>query len=249
MYFIGIDLAWSKNNGSGVAILNGDSIGAELINYSIRYSNEDILEYILDIIQDNDAIISIDAPLIVPNNEGRRPAEAEIGRLFRKFNAGAYPSNRVLFNKIYGGIRGEELSLLLENKGFIQNPYLGQFQDGKYFFEVYPHPSMCVLFNLEKILRYKPKAKRDYETRYSEFEKYINHLLKIKDLIITGDLLKTDFRKLKSKKLKNFEDTLDGIFCAYLSYYFWKNSDKCKCCGDLEKGYIVTPIFDYMKQL
>lgn len=246
MYFVGIDLAWSRNNGTGLAVLEGDKDHAKLIEYNVRYTDEEIINFVSIICKNNNALISIDAPLIVPNEDGRRFCEAEIGRLFRKYNAGAYPSNRKIFNSFYGGIRGEELSKKLEYLGFKQNPYITQFEESRSFFEVYPHPSMVTLFNLEKILRYKAKPKRDYETRYNEFDKYIDKLSNLKDLTIKKNILQEDYRKYKSKRLKFFEDVLDGIFCSYISYYAWKNPEKCKVLGDMDNGYIMTPVFDYM---
>ena len=251
MYFVGIDLAWSIRNGTGVAICQGDKNGIEFIAGDIKYSNQDIIDYICEFIDDNDCIISIDAPLVVPNELGRRFAEAEIGRLFRKYNAGAYPSNRKIFNSWYGGIRGEEISKDLERQRFVHSPNIKQFEQGRIFFEVYPHPSMVVLFNLNTILKYKPKQKRSYIFRYQEFEKYINHLRNLSNsdtkLVLPDYILNQNLSELKGKKLKSFEDKLDGIFCAYIAYYYWKNPDKCRVFGDITKGYIVTPIFDSME--
>jgi len=67
MYFCGIDLAWSTRNGTGISILKGDKNCAEHISSDVLSSDEDILNYINETIGDEPAIITIDAPLIVPN--------------------------------------------------------------------------------------------------------------------------------------------------------------------------------------
>ena len=251
MYFVGIDLAWSTKNGSGVSILKGDKNKAELVKQEVKYSDEDIVDFIRKEVGKNKALIAIDAPLIVPNEEGRRLAEAEVGKLFRRYNAGAHPSNRKRLSSWTGTIRGEEISKVLEKEGFIQKPEIKKFEETRSFFEVYPHPSIVVLFNLNKILQYKAKPKRDYEFRYKEFEKYVNHLDNLKNsdtrLILPDSILKKNIRELKAKSLKNFEDTLDGIFCAYIAYYAWKNPEKCAILGNMKEGYILTPIFDFMR--
>jgi hypothetical protein len=39
-------------------------------------------------------VAAVDAPLVVPNETGRRPCEALVGQWFARFGAGAYPANR-----------------------------------------------------------------------------------------------------------------------------------------------------------
>jgi predicted RNase H-like nuclease len=66
MYFVGIDLAWSTKNGTGVSILSGDKDHAELIKTEVKYSDEDIIDFINDVVKDEEAILAIDAPLNSP---------------------------------------------------------------------------------------------------------------------------------------------------------------------------------------
>jgi predicted RNase H-like nuclease len=43
-------------------------------------------------------------------------------------------------------------------------------------------------------------------------------------------------------RYKALDDLLDGIFCAYLAYYFWYwGSENCLVIGDLENGYVSLP--------
>lgn len=251
MLFVGIDLAWSTKNGSGISIINGDKSSAELQDFKIVYSDEEIVNYIREKVGKEKAIIAIDAPLIVPNESGRRLAEAEVGALFRKYDAGAHPANRARLSSWTGTIRGEEISKILEKEGFLHKPEMKKFEENRAFFEVYPHPSMVVLFGLDKILKYKAKPKRDYEFRYKEFEKYLSGLKKFEKsdvrLILPKEILNKNLRELKAQKLKDFEDMLDGIFCAYIAYYHWKKPENCAILGSMKEGYILTPIFDYMK--
>lgn len=106
MFFVGIDLAWSEKNGTGIAILEGNQNKAKFCCGDILLSDEEIIDYV----KDKNAFIAIDAPLIVPNEEGRREAERVVGALFRKYNAGAHPSNRKRLSQWSGKIRGEEIS-------------------------------------------------------------------------------------------------------------------------------------------
>ena len=228
MYFVGLDLAWSTKNGTGIAILKGDKEKAEYLSSTIAFSDEDIINFIKNEIKDKDAFIAIDAPLIVPNEEGRRLAEVLVGKLFRKYNAGAHPANRRRLSSWIGTIRGEEISKLLENNGFTHNPEIKKLEQGKKFFEVYPHPSIVVLFNLDSILKYKAKPRRDYNFRYKEFEKYQEHLKNLESkktkLILNADdpqiaylgekaRNKTLYFGVKTSGHNTFEHASDSTYC------------------------------------
>jgi len=252
MIFVGIDLAWSEKNGSGVAILRGDRDKAEFISADICYSDKEIIEYTKHNVGMQNAFIAIDAPLIVPNKKGRRVAEKLVGFLFRKYDAGAHPANRERLSQWSGKVRGEEIAKKLEKIGFSHNPDIKRFEESRKFFEVFPHPSMVVVFNLNKILKYKAKPKRDYEFRWNEFrlyQKYLKKLEKAKPaLSLPEEITEKDVRELKGKALKDYEDLLDAIFCAYIAYYYWYNPESCEILGDMEEGYILTPVFSFMKE-
>jgi len=252
MYFIGIDLAWSVKNSSGVAILEGDKSKARLLSAGVFASDQDILDHINSIVKDAPAFVSIDAPLIVSNETGRRLAEKVVGSLFRKYDAGAHPSNRPRLSQWSGTIRGEEISNLLKKNGFKHDPFIKKFEKARKFFEVYPHPSIVVLFKLDRILRYKAKPKRDYLFRWNEFKKYQTFLKNLESAIpslnVENGILEKNVKTLKAGNLKDYEDILDSIFCAYLSYYCWHSPDRCAVLGSMKEGYILTPIFDFMKK-
>lgn len=246
MHFVGIDLAWSEKNTSGVCIIKTENKkDAKIVDYKIMKTDDEILEFIFSVIKDNNAFIGIDAPLIVPNQNGRRLAEVLVGEKFRKYNAGAHPANRERLSSFTGTIRGEELSKKLERNGFLQNYEIEEQDFSKRFFEVYPHPAIVALFKLNKILKYKAKPKRDYKFRYSEFKKLLDNIKSLEcfnpSLNIPDQIYKTNVEILKGQKLKDFEDILDSIICAYIVFYFWYNPKKSLILGNLKEGYILTP--------
>jgi predicted RNase H-like nuclease len=163
---------------------------------------------------------------------------------FKNKQAGAYPSNRQRLADKDGQIRGEVLVKGLEA---INVQHLAKIQPKKptrQIFEVYPHPAMVALFKLPRTLKYKSRPHRKPEERLSEFDKYVNHLRSLNKAAPPANL--TDFieeyHTFTGKRLKNFEDRLDAIFCAYIAlYYWWWGDKKCHIFGDMEKGYIVTP--------
>lgn len=168
-------------------------------------------------------------------------------KMFAAYHAVPYPSNRNLFQRLYGGIRGEQISKMLEMKGFQHSPYIKKFEESKKFFEVFPHSAMVVIFKLKEILKYKPKKNRPYNLRWQEFETYQSCLKSLEtrepSLILPHDIINTNVRVLKGKALKRYEDLLDAIFCAYIAYYYWYELGTCSVIGDLKDGYIVTPVW------
>ena len=60
-------------------------------------------------------LLGVDAPLLVPNETGKRPCETELGRRFAKFQAGAHPANRTIFGD---DVRGERLVARLAGSGY-----------------------------------------------------------------------------------------------------------------------------------
>ncbi len=243
MFFIGIDLAWSPKNQTGIAVLEGDKKRASLKHVSCVQTDEEILAVVKQYAALAPAFVAIDAPLIVSNKTGRRLAEALVAKQFAKYHAGAHPSNRTRF-AAWGGPRGETVSKLLEKAGFSHKPNARKHELSNVFFEVYPHPAMIVLFGLQTVIPYKAKPKRDYLLRWNAFEHYQQHMKKLehkKPSLHIGSFLDARVRNLKGKALKNYEDQLDGIFCAYLAYYAWQFPEKCVVLGNMKQGYILTP--------
>lgn len=243
MYFVGIDLAWSENKSTGIAIIEGNRTKGELCYYGTITSNGDIINKINEIVGNSNAIIAIDAPLIVPNEKGSRRVEKEITSKFGKYHAGAYSSSRSYIISTYGSIRGEKISKELELASFHQSPYLEPFEEKRKFFEVYPHPAMVVLFGLNRILEYKKKKGRTYEARWNGFRTYQSKLKMLSEFspsLVNNGIFDKEINGLKGNGLKNYEDSLDAIFCSYIAYYMWANPKKCKIYGDMKEGYICT---------
>jgi predicted RNase H-like nuclease len=251
MLFVGLDLAWSERNSSGFAVIDGDRKRGEVISFGLVGSQDDIRETIKKLIRNENAFIAVDAPLIVPNETGRRKAEEITGRFFRQYNAGAHPANRSHLSSWTGRIRGEDIAAMLKKEGFAHSPYIGKYEEDRRFFEVYPHPSMVVLFDLKKVIPYKNKPNRDYQSRWAAFSDYQKHMRGLAKaspaLAMPKELERRKMEGLKGQALKDYEDVLDAVFCAYIAYYAWANPGKCAVLGDMAGGYILTPIFDSMR--
>lgn len=189
MIYIGVDLAWSKRNKSGIAILED-----EKILFCDTVLGVDELACIIN--QYPDAIVGIDAPLKIENETGNRDIEKQFLKDFAKYKLGVYPVNRKLLSK-YGPIVSEQLLEKIPQ------------ELGKNLFEVYPHATILQLFH-NKVLPYKRKQGRD--TKF--IQEQLNILQNYLDEVLTGHF-KEDIFTLKGQSLKNHEDKLDALVCAY----------------------------------
>ncbi len=249
--FIGIDLAWSSRNPTGVAALRWDGTLASLVEplpTAALYTDDDILAFVRNVAGRGTALVAIDAPLTVPNLTGRRPGEAELNAVFAKFHAGAHPANRQRLAGYNGGsVRGETLVAGLAILGIRHDPMVTPHRATRQAFEVYPHPSMVTLFGLNRILKYKAKPTISHAQRMAEFRRYQHLLASLRGydppLALPKSLLSDIHLSYKGRALKAYEDQLDAVFCAYLALYYWRwGAERCRMFGDITKGYIVVPV-------
>lgn len=207
MQFIGIDLAWSGQNSSGVALLEENKvlfcdtlIGVDaLADFINQYPN---------------AVVGIDAPLLIENETGNREIEKEFLKDFAKYKLGVYPVNKKLLS-FNGTIASLDLIRKIPQKLGIN------------LFEVYPHATILQLFHKE-VLPYKRKKGRDTVFIKSQLQLLQNYLGNV-----LQNSLQTDISILKGSKLKQHEDKLDALVCAYSVYYCRYND--CKTYKDIFK--------------
>lgn len=247
--YIGVDLAWSARNRSGAAVLAGGPEGAALAEPPALLGGlEEIVGYIERHAGDGPAIVAVDAPLWVPNAEGRRPAEAELTAAFRSYEAGAHPANRRLLARD-GVVRGEQLVAALAGlaRPFRHVDRVAAGEDGRLVTEVFPHPAMVAIFELGRTLKYKARPGRGADERLAAWAAYHARLrgLGAADPPLRGPLPLLDAKvaELRPARLKDHEDMVDALFCAYIALYAHRwGAARCRTFGDMERGYIFTPV-------
>jgi len=244
--FIGVDLAWqSERNHSGLAAFRGGRDGASFRDAASGVCD---LEGVLEFVQSNEersTVIAIDAPLIVKNPSGQRPCETQVSRRFSKAHAGAHTSNLTLYPRP-GGV---ELARTLTSLGYrhCSPPDEEWSSDGRWFFEVYPHPAHVVLFNRARIIKYKKGRVADRKRGLKELRCSLRCFvfgahpsLQLDQRVC--ELLESDLEQLRGTSLKQYEDTLDAMICAYLAFHLWRwGWSRSGMFGDMQSGYIVNP--------
>ncbi|MGL5924883.1 DUF429 domain-containing protein [Chroococcidiopsis sp.] len=170
MKFLGIDLGW-VSGASGLCCLELVNGQLQVLDLDRRESIADILAWIDTWVQlEEPAIVAVDAPTLIPNATGMRLPDKLTHKYFGKYHAGCYPANLSLpFAQ-----RTVDFGLALEAREFHHAPEIVPQALGRYQIEVFPHPAIVHLFQLDRILKYK---KGKLAERYLE-------LLKLRDRIV-----------------------------------------------------------------
>ncbi|OBK24333.1 GTP pyrophosphokinase [Mycobacterium asiaticum] len=239
MYFAGVDLAWAGRNPTGVAVVDDDGV---LISVCAVRDDADVLAALRPYVQ-GDCLVGFDAPLVVVNPSGQRPAETALNRDFRRFEAGAHPANTGK-PEFADGPRAGRLAQALN---LDLDPFSGASRRA---IEVYPHAAMVALFRLPRTLKYKAKPGRDIERLRSELLRLMDGLealahapvpMRVADHAGWSRLRQQVRAARRKSDLRRVEDPVDAVVCAYVALYAQRCPDKVTGYGDAATGYIVTP--------
>ena len=231
MHFVGIDLAWGEREPTGLAVLDADG---QLVHVSAVRTDDEIAERLAPYV-DGPCLVGVDAPLIVTNPTGSRPAEKQLSKDFRRFEAGTHPSNTSK-PEFENGSRGARICKRL---GLDMDPRSGRERRA---IEVYPHPATVVLFGLSKTLKYKQKPGRDLAFLRSELLTLMTYVEQIVPSTGAWQTLRAQVEGASRKvDLRRVEDQVDAVVCAYVALFAERWPDRTRVYGDFEHGYIVTP--------
>ena len=246
MHFVGVDLAWGERRPTGLAVLDDEG---HLVHVSAVSTDDQVVATVTPYVE-GDCVVAIDAPLIVTNATGNRPAEAELNRDFARFDAGAHPSNtgRQEFREQPRGAR------IAARLGLDMDPRSGASRRA---IEVYPHPATVALFRLGRTLKYKNKSGRTLEVLREELLMLLGLLEGLSDasppLRVNGPrdeggqvpawqaLRGAAEAAHRKSELRVVEDQIDAVVCAYVAMYATRQPDRITVYGDFDSGYIVTP--------
>ncbi|MFC6287067.1 DUF429 domain-containing protein [Nocardioides sp. GCM10027113] len=239
MHYVGIDLAWGDRNPSGVAVLDADG---RLVHVGVARTDDDVVAAVAPY-TDGPCMVAVDAPLVVTNPTGSRPGEAALNRDFARFDAGAHPSNtgKPEFRDRPRGAR------ICARLGLDLNPRSGRPRRA---LEVYPHPATIALFRLGRTLKYKNKPGRDVAGLRGELLVLMGLLEGLATADPPMDLADPAWAALRTavetatrkSHLRVVEDQVDAVLCAYVGMLAVTHPDRTTTYGDLDEGYIVTPV-------
>ncbi|MEH2126823.1 DUF429 domain-containing protein [Nostoc sp.] len=241
MKFIGIDLGW-RSQPSGLCCLEWVDGQLQLLDLDRKEAIADILTWIDQSVQpDEPAIIAVDAPTLIPNATGSRLPDKLSHKYFGKYHAGCYPANQ----NLPFADRTINFGLELESRGFAHAPTIEAQKLSRYQIEVFPHPAIVNLFNLERILKYKKGRLSERRLELIKLQNYLLNILpslspSLRTLRLCGSFpleIPTTGATLKAT-----EDKLDSLICAYVAAYWWYwGEQRNLVLGDRTTGYIIIP--------
>ena len=227
--YVGIDLAWSARNRTGLAVVDGEG---RLLTSGNATTDAEIDAWLAENAP-TPRTVGIDAPLIVPNETGQRIAEREIGRAYGRFGAGAYPSNRT--NPLFDPPRGAKLA---ERHDWTVDPQSRAATTQ--CIEVYPHPALVALFLLPQRILYKKG-----NNRQPGFVELARCLESVPELALDTSARWREIRDTIASPgpgdLTRIEDEIDAILCAHLAWLWAHRPDALAVYGTFTEGYIVAP--------
>jgi predicted RNase H-like nuclease len=238
---VGIDLAWSPRNPSGIAVGTVTPAEVEIQTTALAETLDDIVALVSDYSSPG-LTVAIDAPTVVPHEDRMRDCERLLHQdaSIRTAHCAPYPGTRALLGKYNAGRpRGEELVALLRSRlGVSEVGCPPAFHDGRYAMEVFPAAAMVRLFGLTSPLVYKKKRGRTWDQCRFGLMDYIDRLQGLQNPTFTwpGRPAVTDEI---GKRYKGLEDRVDAAFCAYLAALAWLGM--ADVVGDVGAGYIMLP--------
>jgi predicted RNase H-like nuclease len=238
VYFVGVDLAWGGRNPTGVAVVDAQG---RLVHVGAVRDDAEVLAAVKPFVQ-GDCVVAFDAPLVVTNPTGQRPAETAFNRDFRRFEAGAHPVNTGK-PEFADGSRAGRLARTLR---LDMDPGVPAARRA---IEVYPHSAMVALFRLPRTLKYKAKPGRDLGLLKSELLRLMDGVEGLAHapvpLRVAGSEWPTLRRQVLAAQrkcdLRRAEDPIDAVVCAYVALYAVRCPNDVTIYGDFATGYIVTP--------
>jgi len=247
MKFVGIDLAWTYKNETGICILDESN---NIVHLSADlYDDHNLIDIIRSaMVEPNErVIISVDLPLIVNNDTGHREADLEVIRdRIHGQKLRLLATNKQFMNKQFSCIRGENLMTLF--KSTLNGKLLTRKSDlhsdvDAVIFETFPTGIYLGLFPDLYMNKYKLSSRLSLEVLKSNMTDLLLEINKsrfIKNLLdyFPQDLINNSFKK---KNYKLLEDSLDALLCALISSLSISNTSSFKFYGSGNNGLIVLP--------
>ena len=246
---IGIDLAWSEGkpnepNASGCAELMWADGDLWLTRLDLLCSLDDIVKWIEP--DRGDWVVAVDAPLVIRNLEGRRRAEEQASDVYHPYDAHPHSTNRVNIKRFGEVPRGGQLLRALEAHcgDLVEDP--AKRGAGRRVFETYPHPATVELFDIDRIIKYKNCVKDQMILGQKQLACAIRRYLcpdgakpRLRCSDDLDSLLDVPETILQSG-LKNREDVIDGLICAYIAA--WVDAGRpSRGFGDVGDSVMIVP--------
>jgi predicted RNase H-like nuclease len=231
--FVGVDLGW-YGKPTGLAAIHDARPVLEQHAIARLETMTEILDWISGQVGTDDAVIGVDAPLVIPNATGIREGERHLNAEYRRYDAGCHPAN--LSRPFAAHVLA--FSRALGELGFPHGTDMSPRQPGRFQIEVHPHSATVALFALPQIVKYKRGARADRARGLGRLRRLMVERLPALDPSFVPDLPHVP----RSGNLKPVEDQIDAVLCAYIAAHWWHwGRERNVVYGSNREGYIVVP--------
>lgn len=235
MRFIGVDFGW-QSQPAGLAVVDWEDSALHVRELDRVAEPAQAADWIAARTAGRPAGVAVDAPLVIPNATGMREADRLTHVLYGKRHAGCYPAN---LGRPFAA-RVLAFSRALADLGFAHGVALAPGAPARFQIEVYPHAAAIELFRLDRILRYKKGRVADRKAELARFRGLLLTELPRNDppvrLVSLPPVPET------GPRLKELEDQLDALLCAYIAAHWWCwGRTRNRLLGSRAEGYIVVP--------
>ena len=236
--FLGLDLAWAPRNTSGGAVMElTEEGGARLVSAASLRAHEDILSWIARSRSRAGSLVAVNAPIIVENAGGRRPADTLLEEHFGKYGVDEYHVNTV------NASHPRTIGRALMRMQFDPNPT----GDGDRVIETANQATQIMLFELDRPIRLKAGpvgSRKEAVDRFREllWEKLSVATPYLEETPTLRELLEADLPSSNGSRVGELEERLEAVLCAYTACYLaWRGPEACAMLGDLNEGYVLLP--------
>jgi len=245
--YLGVDLAWRESrpglpaNETGVAVIDS---GGRVLDAGWVRGVEDAVAWAGAAAGAGDAVMFVDAPLVVRNEAGQRPCETQVGQRYGRWKVSARPTS--LASPWLAGVR---FLMLAESHGWrYSDGSDGPPAGGRVLSESFPHATLVGAPELgydSERPRYKrqpprvPMAQWRYE-RAANCDTLIARLgrldaadppLLLRSHPVTRQLAEEP-SPLADAAYKHREDLIDGLLCAWTAALWARHGfDRCQVLG------------------
>ena len=237
MRFLGLDLAWAPRSTSGGAVMEPTEEGIRLVSTAHLRAHEDVLAWLSRNRGRDEAILVVNAPIIVENTNGRRPVDVELEHHFSRYQVQEYTVNTVKAS------HPRTMARALMRMGFHPDPQA----EGNRVIETCSQAAQVLLFGLERPLRIKSGpigGRKDAANRYREllYGKLPFLQPELEDSPALDALMAANLPSMNGTRLGELEGKLDATLCAYVAAYLGLlGPEACAFLGDLYTGYVLLP--------
>lgn len=261
MLFAGIDLAWSegvrskKPQETGAVVLDAQGT---VLHADWTVGVTDAVEWVQEHVPEHaDALLFVDAPLVVNNHVGQRVCETQVGQRYGRWKVSANSTNKASKH-----LAGVELRERLTARGWCYSDgCAGPPQVGRHLSECYPYTTIVGVAELgycEERPRYKRKPRRMSSDafrpiRAGECDELIRRIGRLPSWVSPPNLqaypatgaLVAEPSPLQDAQYKHREDLLDAVICAWTAL-LWASQGGERCqvlgCEDAESGGLRATI-------